>query len=85
MFLLQFSDENGISPNRLTQTTPTRIQHTVIIEDDQRTTSDNDDYLNRKCVGKINLGPWEQNTSSQSSDVNTSHVSTNLFCFSSFG
>ncbi|CAB4016234.1 Hypothetical predicted protein, partial [Paramuricea clavata] len=73
---VNFSDENGNSPKRPTPTTPTRMQHTIVIEDNQRTTNDVDDYLKRKRVGKVNLSLWEQNATSQS--YNNSSSATDM-------
>jgi hypothetical protein len=54
------------------------MQHTIVIEDNQRTTNDDDDddYLKRKRVGKVNLSLWEQNATSQS--YNNSSSATDM-------
>lgn len=45
----------------------------VVIKDEQRTKKNDDEYLNRKRVGKVDLNVWEQNASSQ---YNASRSST---------
>ncbi|XP_028404528.1 uncharacterized protein LOC114527115 isoform X2 [Dendronephthya gigantea] len=73
---VNFLDENSNSLSKSNPTSPTRIKHTVIIEDDEQTINHDDSYLNRKRVGKVNLGLWEQNASSQS-HTNNPNLSVN--------
>lgn len=67
-FSLQFSDDNRSTSGRSTPASPTRLHHTVVIEENQRRSTDDDEYLNRKRVGKVSLSFWEQNASSQDND-----------------